>query len=64
VTKSNKQQLATWIKWGKLNHGSTCTTLMAQLNPKENFNLEVNLCQRTNIQLYQHKVMYSDGPKP
>jgi len=25
VTKSNKQ-LAAWIKWGKLNHGSTYNT--------------------------------------
>jgi len=27
----------TWVKWGKLNHGSTCTTSMVQLTPKENF---------------------------
>jgi len=26
--------------------------------------LEVDLCQSTNVQLYQHKVMNSDGPTP
>jgi len=37
---------------------------MAQLTPKENCNLKVNLCQSINVQLYQHKVMNSDGPTP
>jgi len=37
---------------------------MVQLTPQENFNLEVNLCQSTNVQLYQHKVVNSDGPMP
>ena len=46
---------------GKLNHGSTCTTWMVQLNPMENFNLEVILYQNLNVKLYQQKVMNSDG---
>jgi len=37
---------------------------MVQLTPKENFNFEVNLCQSSNVQLYHHKVMHSDGPTP
>ena len=51
-----------WIKWDSLNHGSTWTTWMVQLTPMENFNLEVNLYQSPNVQLYQHKVINSDGP--
>jgi len=35
---------------------------MVQLTPMEDFNLEVNLYQSLNVQLYQHKVMNSDGP--
>jgi len=34
---------------------------MVQFTPKRNFNLEVHLCQSTNVQLYQHKVMNSSG---
>jgi len=63
VTEFNKQ-LAIWIKWGKLNHGSTCTTLMVQLTPGKNFNLEVNLCQNINVQLCKHKVINSGGTMP
>jgi len=37
---------------------------MIQFTPKNNFNLEVDLCQSTNVQLYQHKVMNSDEPTP
>ena len=64
MTKLNKQQLATWMMWGDLNHTSACTTLMVQLTPEENFNLEVNLYQSLNVQLFKHKVINSSGTTP